>query len=150
PSWTSNDGSVARGAKAAELPSPQAGSITWLLLRVTSTSGAGTFSDVTYVQRLDTNGGTAPATGCDATTVGTDTRSGYSAEYYFFTGGGAGSAWLQAPAVPAAIAVPMAMTLKLHGHGIGVQIYACLPSTGAQPYAWVFQSPDAILYDQTF
>ena len=37
----------------------------------------------------------APAAGCDATTVGTDTSSGYSADYYFYSGGGA-SAWLTA------------------------------------------------------
>ena len=42
-------------------------------------------SDVSYVQRLNTAGGKAPATGCDATTVGTETRAGYTADYYFFT-----------------------------------------------------------------
>jgi hypothetical protein len=87
PHWSSSDGSVVNGMKVAQVDSPQADAIPWLLLRATSTTGTGIFSDVTYVQRLDTAGGTAPATGCDWTTVGTDVRSAYTAEYYFYTGG---------------------------------------------------------------
>ena len=84
PSWTWRDGSIANGAKAAEVAAPAADAISWLLLRVTSTTGAGLLGDVTYVQRLDTAGGRAPATGCDASTLGTDTRADYSADYYFY------------------------------------------------------------------
>ena len=116
PSWTWRDGSVANGAKVAELNAPVADAISWLLLRVTSTTGAGLLSDATYVQRLNTAGGKAPASGCDATTVGTDTRSGYSADYYFYSGGGA-SAWLTAPEVPSAIAVPTDVRLAVHDRG---------------------------------
>ena len=87
PNWTASDGSVAIGMKVAGVDAPAAGSIQWLLLRITSTSGDGLFSDVTYVQRLNTAGGVAPATGCDSTTAGTDTPAGYSAEYYFYVGG---------------------------------------------------------------
>jgi len=90
PSWTSNDGSVANGMKVAGVDAPQAGAIQWLLLRMTSTTGVGEFSDVTFVQRLNTVGGVAPATGCDATTAGTDMPVGYSADYYFLTGGTGG------------------------------------------------------------
>jgi hypothetical protein len=87
PNWTSSDGSVAIGMKVAGVDAPAAGSIQWLLLRVSSTSGAGVFSDATFVQRLNTAGGVAPATGCDATSAGTDTPVGYSADYYFYVGG---------------------------------------------------------------
>jgi hypothetical protein len=90
PSWTSNDGSVANGMKLAQTDAPAAGAIPWLLLRVSSTSGAGVFSDVSYVQRLNTAGGVAPATGCDSTTAGTDTPVGYSGDYYFYVGGAGG------------------------------------------------------------
>jgi hypothetical protein len=90
PSWTSNDGSVANGMKVAQVDAPAAGAIPWLLLRVSSTTGAGVFSDVTFVQRLNTVAGAAPATGCDSTTAGTDTPVGYSADYYFYVGGGGG------------------------------------------------------------
>jgi hypothetical protein len=74
------------GMKVTE-NTPVAGSLSWLLLRVTSTTGDGVLSDVTYVQRLNTAAGTAPATGCDATTAGTETHSPYSADYYFLSGG---------------------------------------------------------------
>jgi Protein of unknown function (DUF3455) len=86
PSWTWRDGSVANGTKAAE--APVADSISWLLLRVASTTGDGVLSDVTYVQRLNTVAGKAPLSGCDATTAGTETPSPYSADYYFLAGGG--------------------------------------------------------------
>jgi hypothetical protein len=153
PSWTWRDGSVANGAKVAELNAPVPDAIAWLLLRVTSTSGAGMLSDATYVQRLNTAAGRAPAAGCDATTVGTDTRSGYSADYYFYSGGGA-STWLTAPEVPSAIAVPSDVRLALHDRATGMQIYNCAASggagAGATTYAWTFKAPDALLVDVNF
>ena len=75
------------GAKVAGVNSTATGAIQWLLLMATSNTGTGVFSDVTFVQRLNTAGGPAPATGCDSTTTGTDVRIPYSADYYFFTGG---------------------------------------------------------------
>jgi hypothetical protein len=156
PSWTWSDGSVANGAKVAELNAPAADAISWLLLRVTSTSGtgsAGLLSDVTYVQRLNTAGGRAPATGCDATMVGTEARAGYSADYFFYSGGGA-AAWLTAPQVPSAIAAPNDVRLAVHDHAIGMQIYNCAASgggdAGSTTYAWTFKAPDALLLDMTF
>jgi uncharacterized protein DUF3455 len=157
PSWTWRDGSVANGAKVAELDAPAADAISWLLLRVTSTTGAGMLSDVTYVQRLNTAAGKAPATVCDATTVGTDVRAGYSADYYFYSGGGAAS-WLTTPDVPSGLAAPTDARLALHDHGIGVQIYTCVAMSGADggadagatTFAWVFRSPDALLFDMAF
>ena len=161
PSWSSSDGSTAKGTKLTELPSPLPDAISWLLLRATSVAGAGVFDDVTYVQRLSTNGGQAPATGCDATAVGMDLHVGYTAEYYFYSGG-AGAAWLTPPTgLPSAIALPMGLTLKLHARGIGMQIYACLANGGggsgdggvdAAPasYVWVYQAPDATLFDEHY
>jgi hypothetical protein len=86
PNWTSTDGSVVNGARVAGANSTMAGAIPWLLLSATSNTGTGVFSDITFIQRLNTAGGPAPATGCDATTSGMDTRIPYSADYYFFTG----------------------------------------------------------------
>ena len=155
PQWTSTvDGSAISGAKVMQADAPLAGAIPWLLLRATSTSGAGVFSDVSYVQRVNTSGGKAPATGCDASTVGSETRVDYSADYYFYTGG-AGSAWLVPPTnVPAAIAVPVGNAVKIHDRGIGAQVYTCSASgggdAGATTYAWALKAPDAILYDATF
>jgi hypothetical protein len=64
-----------------------AGAVPWLLLMATSNTGTGVFGDITYIQRLNTAGGPAPTSGCDATTANTDLRVPYSADYYFFTGG---------------------------------------------------------------
>ena len=58
--------------------------IPWLLLRAVAHSGPGLFSEVTYIQRLETVGGTAPASGCDASTVGAQARIAYQARYVFW------------------------------------------------------------------
>jgi hypothetical protein len=87
PSWKSKDGSSVVGKKVAQAAAPDAGAVPWLLLGATSTTGAGQFAGVTFVQRIATKGGSAPATGCDATHLGTEVRANYSADYYFYTGG---------------------------------------------------------------
>jgi hypothetical protein len=40
---------------------------------------------VTSIQRVNTVGGSAPANGCDAATVGQEARVHYTADYRFFT-----------------------------------------------------------------
>jgi hypothetical protein len=87
PSWTSSDGSVVTAKAQANADAPRAGAIPWLLLKEDTTTGTGVFSDITFIQRLNTAGGKAPATGCDATTVNTQVRVPYSADYYFFVQG---------------------------------------------------------------
>jgi hypothetical protein len=87
PSWTAKDGSAVTGAKVAQADAPGGAAIPWLLLRATSTSGKGRFSPVSFVQRLATKGGKAPATGCDAAHDGKELRVDYSADYYFYAGG---------------------------------------------------------------
>ncbi|HMF41443.1 MAG TPA: DUF3455 domain-containing protein [Polyangia bacterium] len=168
PNWTSTDGSIVNGAKVFQENAPMSGAIPWLLLHATSNTGTtGVFSDVTYVIRANTAGGVAPASGCDSTTAGMDTRVSYSADYYFFNGGGPGTAWLTPPAsLPTAIQVPSGATLSLHDHAIGAQVYTCTASAaggsggsggaggagggGATTYSWVLKQPDAVLYDQSF
>jgi hypothetical protein len=89
PSWTAKDGSSVTGAKAAQADAPAADAVPWLLLKATSTSGKGKFSQVSFVQRLATKGGKAPAAGCDAAHSGGELRVDYSADYYFYSGGAA-------------------------------------------------------------
>lgn len=84
PSWTATDGSVVVGTRLASVNSPDAGAIPWLLLSAKPSSSEGLFSRVTYIQRLDTVGGVAPASGCIAQTAGAETRVNYSATYLFF------------------------------------------------------------------
>ncbi len=166
PNWTSTvDASVVNGTKIAQADALPSDAIPWLLLKGTSVSSSGLFSTITYVQRVNTVGGNAPVTGCDSMTVNTDKAVDYSADYYFYTGGGPGAAWLTPPAnIPAAIAVPSGTTLKVHYHAIGAQIYTCMASSGvagaggagaggvagAGRYRWALKAPDAVLYDQRF
>lgn len=83
PTWESNSGSKVVGARVAGVTvDPTA--IPWLLLRATSTAGPGIFEDTTYIQRVNTVGGKAPTTGCDAAHVGEEVRVPYSAEYFFY------------------------------------------------------------------
>ena len=84
PSWEANDGSRITGKAVANMPSPDADSIPWLLVTVASHSGGGVLARVTSVQRVNTKGGKASASGCDAAHVGREERTPYSADYRFF------------------------------------------------------------------
>jgi hypothetical protein len=84
PSWKANDGSQVTGKATASVPSPDGSSIPWLLVTVVSHSGKGELEDVTSIQRINTKGGKAPASGCDATHGGQELRVPYSADYVFF------------------------------------------------------------------
>jgi Protein of unknown function (DUF3455) len=84
PSWRANDGSQVTGKAVANMPSPDTNSIPWLLVTVVGRSGAGVLAGVTSIQRLNTQGGKAPSSGCDAAHVGHELRVRYSADYVFF------------------------------------------------------------------
>ena len=84
PSWESGDGSRVTGKAVANAPSPDPDSIPWLLLTAASHSGEGVLARVTSIQRINTKGGKAPASGCDSARVGQEFRSPYSADYLFF------------------------------------------------------------------
>jgi hypothetical protein len=84
PSWEANDGSRVVGKAAANVASPDAESIPWLLVKVVSHAGEGVLAPVTSIQRINTKGGKAPASGCDAGHAGQEVRVAYSADYLFF------------------------------------------------------------------
>jgi len=84
PSWEANDGSLVTGKAVANVPSPDPGSIPWLLVTVINHGGDGVLSRVTSIQRINTKGGQPPSEGCDSARVGTESRPGYSADYRFF------------------------------------------------------------------
>jgi Protein of unknown function (DUF3455) len=65
-------------------PSPDTDSIPWLLITVVSHSQEGVLARVTSVQRVNTKGGKASVSGCDAAHVGREERIPYSADYRFF------------------------------------------------------------------
>ena len=87
PTWESTDGSKVTGKQLAVSPSV-AGAIPLQLVQAAPTTGAGAMADVTYIQRLKTVGGAAPATpACAAGNVGAKTNVGYTADYVFFKKG---------------------------------------------------------------
>jgi len=84
PSWQANDGSTVVGEALNASPSPDAGAIPWIVLHAKSHAGNGTMSNIAYVVRTRTEGGVAPATGCDAGHANAEVRVPYSAVYLFF------------------------------------------------------------------
>jgi hypothetical protein len=60
------------------------GSIPWLLVNVVSHAGNGLLTNVTTIQRVHTHGGQPPAEGCDAAHRDAETKSSYTADYYFY------------------------------------------------------------------
>jgi hypothetical protein len=86
PTWKHNDGSTVTGKAVAHADSPDPGSIPWLLVAATDHSGTGILAHVTSVQRIHTKGGQPPAAAtCDGSKLGTEARSAYSADYYFYS-----------------------------------------------------------------
>jgi hypothetical protein len=84
PTWESTtDGSLVQGATVAS--SPVSGSIPQLLLKATANRGTGVFGRVTFINRLDTKGGAAPAGSC---TSGRTTGVPYTAQYLFYVPAG--------------------------------------------------------------
>jgi len=84
PSWEANDGSRVKGKAVANVPSPDADSIPWLLVNIVGHEGSGVLSRATSIQRINTKGGKAPTSGCDAAHAGQELRVAYSADYLFY------------------------------------------------------------------
>jgi hypothetical protein len=84
PSWEANDGSRVTGKAVANVPSPDANSIPWLLVQVAAHEGTGLLSRVSFIQRLNTKGGKAPSSGCDESHAGQELRVSYAADYLFY------------------------------------------------------------------
>jgi len=70
---------IVRGSQAAGVAN-----LPWVLIRAQPLSESGMFAGVTSIQRVNTNGGVAPATGCDASNEGAEARVAYRADYYFY------------------------------------------------------------------
>jgi hypothetical protein len=86
PTWQATDGSSALGSVMGKSDAPDPQAIPWLML-TTVGKGPGVLASVMHVQRLDTSGGKAPETGCDAAHAKThaEVRVPYEATYYFYS-----------------------------------------------------------------
>jgi hypothetical protein len=84
PKWTLKDGSEVTGKATAHVDSLDADSIPWLLVSVVSNAGKGQLAKVTTIQRVHTHGGKPGSDPCDESHKDAETKSGYTADYYFF------------------------------------------------------------------
>jgi len=85
PTWEANDGSKVIGEMVARTDSPNPNSVPWLLLRAKAISGKGVFTDVQFIQRLNTVGGSAPLVACRQDQAGHQLRASYTADYLFYS-----------------------------------------------------------------
>ena len=83
PTWESNDGSKVTGKQVATAPA-KPGSIPLQLVKADPATGSGSMSSVAYIQRVNTEGGVAPATACDAGVKGSKQVVKYAADYVFY------------------------------------------------------------------
>src|SRR6266566_3797219 len=84
PNWQALDGSTVVGKVMAKAASPDPDGVPWLLLKATPSGGSGLFSQVTYIQRLCTDGGQPPKSGCDQAYNQAEVLVEYSAQYFFY------------------------------------------------------------------
>ena len=88
PTWKLKDGSEVTGKAVAHVDSLDADSIPWLLVNVESHAGkTGLLTNVTTIQRVHTHGGKPGNDACDESHKGAETKSDYTADYYFFAPG---------------------------------------------------------------
>lgn len=78
------EGSRVAGRVLKKLDVAPASSIPWLLIEVTAHQGSGVLEKVSFINRIHTEGGLAPKSGCDANHPGAEKRIGYTADYVFY------------------------------------------------------------------
>jgi len=86
PTWEANDGSKVTGKQVA-VAAAAAGSIPLQLVKAEppmAPTGAGAMTGISYIQRLNTKGGVAPAIACDAASKGKRQQVAYEADYVFY------------------------------------------------------------------
>ncbi len=83
PTWESNDGSTVTGKQVAISPA-SAGNIPLQLVKANPAMGMGKMQGVSFIQRLNTQGGIAPALPCGADQKGQRQQVSYRADYAFY------------------------------------------------------------------
>ena len=83
PTWEAADGSKVTGKQVAIAPATP-GSIPLQLVKAEPAMGTGAMTGVSYIQRLNTKGGVAPAMACDAMGKGKRQVVAYEADYVFY------------------------------------------------------------------
>ena len=84
PIWEYKAGSRVLGRVVSKLDKTPEEAISWLLVEVLTHQGNGLLANVSFINRINTHGGLPPSSGCDANHLGSEKRSGYSADYIFY------------------------------------------------------------------
>lgn len=83
PTWEGNDGSKVTGKQVAVSPAA-AGNIPLQLVKANPSMGQGMFEGVSFIQRLNTQGGVAPALPCGMAEKGQKQQVRYQADYVIY------------------------------------------------------------------
>lgn len=83
PTWEAADGSKVTGKQLAIAPGG-AGNIPLQLVKTEPAMGMGAMQGLSYIQRLNTQGGVAPSMACDAGSKGQRQQVKYAADYVFY------------------------------------------------------------------
>ncbi|VVE34773.1 hypothetical protein PCA20602_03848 [Pandoraea capi] len=81
--WESRDGSKVTATQVAVSPAGT-GNIPLQLVKANPATGTGAMQGITYIQRLATQGGTAPTSQCSMATKGAKQTVKYQADYIFW------------------------------------------------------------------
>lgn len=84
PTWEAADGSKVMGKQLAVSPGGD-GNIPLQLVQANPQGSMGAMSKVSYIQRLNTQGGVAPKAPCAADNAGAEMKVAYQADYVFYT-----------------------------------------------------------------
>jgi len=84
PLWEYKEASQVVGKVLKKIDMAPGSSISWLLVEVVSHKGDGLFSNVSFINRINTHGGLPPSSGCDANHPGGEKRVPYTADYVFY------------------------------------------------------------------
>ncbi len=84
PLWEYKEGSRVVGRVVKKIDMAPGSAIAWLLVEVVSHKGDGLFSNVSFINRINTRGGLPPSSGCDANHLGGEKRIAYTADYVFY------------------------------------------------------------------
>ncbi|WP_333874499.1 DUF3455 domain-containing protein [Methylobacter sp.] len=84
PLWEYKEGSQVVGRVVKKIDMAPGSAISWLLVEVVSHKGNGLFSNVNFINRINTRGGLPPSSGCDSNHLGSEKRVAYTADYIFY------------------------------------------------------------------
>lgn len=84
PVWQHKDGSRVTGKISQKTDEPRHKAMPWLLIEVVDHKGEGVFSAVSYINRINTQGGLEPTSSCDNNHLGSEKAAAYTADYIFY------------------------------------------------------------------